>query len=179
MYCTTLPDSKLHGANVGPIWGGQDPGGPHVGPMNLIIWVTMITPLPASQLRGARPSAATVITALSNILFFLPQEFIIHTPCKDAEKMYIGNAMQGEVAAVFAQLYIDGESKGECRDPSLWNAKQDFNADFLISENDFLISKINFWYQKIIFWYQKISIKVLFGVPYISHTIHELILQIL
>ena len=25
-----------------------------------------------------------------------------------------------------------------------------------------------FWYQKIIFWYQKISIKVLFGVPYIS-----------
>ena len=32
--------------------------------------------------------------------------------------MYIGNAMQGEVAAVFAQLYIDGESKGECRDPS-------------------------------------------------------------
>ena len=31
------PDSKVHGANMGPIWGRQDPGGPHVGPMNLAI----------------------------------------------------------------------------------------------------------------------------------------------
>ena len=33
------PDSKAHGANMGPIWGRQDPGGPHVGPMNFAIWV--------------------------------------------------------------------------------------------------------------------------------------------
>ena len=33
------PDSKVHGANMGPIWGQQDPGGPHVGPMNFTIWV--------------------------------------------------------------------------------------------------------------------------------------------
>ena len=26
------PNSKVHGANMGPIWGQQDPGGPHVGP---------------------------------------------------------------------------------------------------------------------------------------------------
>ena len=32
-----LPDSKVHGANMGSIWGQQDPGGPHVGPMNLAI----------------------------------------------------------------------------------------------------------------------------------------------
>ena len=32
------PDSKVHGANMGPIWGRQDPGGPHVGPMNFAIW---------------------------------------------------------------------------------------------------------------------------------------------
>ena len=36
-----LPDSKVHGANMGPIWGRQDPGGPHVGPMNLAIWATV------------------------------------------------------------------------------------------------------------------------------------------
>ena len=35
----TFPDSKVHGANMGPIWGWQDPGGPHVGPMNFAIWV--------------------------------------------------------------------------------------------------------------------------------------------
>ena len=27
-------------ANMGPIWGRQDPGGPHVGPKNLPIWGT-------------------------------------------------------------------------------------------------------------------------------------------
>ena len=34
----TVPDSKVYGANMGPIWGRQDPGGPHVGPMNFAIW---------------------------------------------------------------------------------------------------------------------------------------------
>ena len=34
----TYPNSKVHGANMGPIWGRQDPGGPHVGPMNFAIW---------------------------------------------------------------------------------------------------------------------------------------------
>ena len=31
------PDSKVHGANMGPIWVLSDPGGPHVGPINLVI----------------------------------------------------------------------------------------------------------------------------------------------
>ena len=34
----TVPDSKGHGANMGPIWGQQDPGGSHVGPMNFVTW---------------------------------------------------------------------------------------------------------------------------------------------
>ena len=37
------PDSKVHGANMGPIWGQQDSGGPHVGPMNLAIWELITT----------------------------------------------------------------------------------------------------------------------------------------
>ena len=32
-----IPDSKVHGANMGPIWVLSAPGGPHVGPMNLAI----------------------------------------------------------------------------------------------------------------------------------------------
>ena len=35
------PDSKVHGANMGPTWGRQDPGGPHVGPVNLAIWAAL------------------------------------------------------------------------------------------------------------------------------------------
>ena len=34
-----FPDSKVHGANMGPIWGRKHPGGPHVEPMNLVIRV--------------------------------------------------------------------------------------------------------------------------------------------
>ena len=32
-----IPDSKVHGANIGPTWGRQDLGGPHVGPMSIAI----------------------------------------------------------------------------------------------------------------------------------------------
>ena len=47
MYCPysiintrpcNLTDSKVHGAIMGPIWGRQDPGEPHVGPVNFAIW---------------------------------------------------------------------------------------------------------------------------------------------
>ena len=31
-------DSKIHGANMGPTRGRQDPGGPHVGHVNLAFW---------------------------------------------------------------------------------------------------------------------------------------------
>ena len=31
------PDSKVHGANMGPTWDLSAPDGPHVGPMNLAI----------------------------------------------------------------------------------------------------------------------------------------------
>ena len=35
------PDSKVHGPNMGPTWGRQAPGGPHVGLMNFAILETM------------------------------------------------------------------------------------------------------------------------------------------
>ena len=31
------PDSKVHGANMGPTWVLSAPDGPHVGPVNLAI----------------------------------------------------------------------------------------------------------------------------------------------
>ena len=35
MIAIVVPDSKLHGANMGPTWVLSAPDGPHVGPMNL------------------------------------------------------------------------------------------------------------------------------------------------
>ena len=29
------PNSKVHGAHIGPTWGQQDPGVPHVGPTKI------------------------------------------------------------------------------------------------------------------------------------------------
>ena len=37
MFISMIPYTKVHGANMGPIWGRQDPGGPHVDPMNFVI----------------------------------------------------------------------------------------------------------------------------------------------
>ena len=31
------PDNKVYGGTMGPIWGRQDPDGPHVGLMNFAI----------------------------------------------------------------------------------------------------------------------------------------------
>ena len=42
-----IPNSKVHGPDMGPIWGRQDPGGLHVGPMNFAIW-DVINVLPIS-----------------------------------------------------------------------------------------------------------------------------------
>ena len=42
MLPISLPDSKVHGANMGPIWVLSAPDGPHVGPMNFAIWVGLV-----------------------------------------------------------------------------------------------------------------------------------------
>ena len=46
----TSPDSKVHGANMGPSWVLPAPDGPHVGPMNLAIRVFILNgPGPCSM----------------------------------------------------------------------------------------------------------------------------------
>ena len=39
------PDSKIHGANMGPTWVLSAPDGPHIGPINLVIWGSCYTSL--------------------------------------------------------------------------------------------------------------------------------------
>ena len=44
----TIPDSKVHGANMGPTWVLSAPDGPHDGPMNIAIgdelhWVYILS----------------------------------------------------------------------------------------------------------------------------------------
>ena len=54
--CRLFPDNKVHGANMGPIWGRQDPGRPHVVPMNFVIWVHYWVPRTGNYLNQWWPS---------------------------------------------------------------------------------------------------------------------------
>ena len=65
------PGSKVHGANMDPIWGRQDPGGPHVGPMNFVIWECMdmkIQPSTWKEPTGFQPLQWELI--LTNLITF-------------------------------------------------------------------------------------------------------------
>ena len=44
-FMTNYPDSKVHGANMRPIWVLSAPDGPHVGPMNFAIRVDTWYPI--------------------------------------------------------------------------------------------------------------------------------------
>ena len=62
-----FPENKVHEAYMGPTWGRQDPGGPHVGPMNLAIRVFILgTPyhLPKSQPAGVPLNMKTLFTCI-------------------------------------------------------------------------------------------------------------------
>ena len=49
---TNTPDSKIHGTNLGPIWGRQDPGGPILAPWTLLSgmgnWIKWVCPKTAN-----------------------------------------------------------------------------------------------------------------------------------
>ena len=59
------PGSKVHGANMGPVWGRQDPGGPHVSPMSLVIWAVKLDywiSLTVSDTRRFQPIPGAIFT---------------------------------------------------------------------------------------------------------------------
>ena len=70
------PDSKVHGATMGPIWGRQDPGGPHVGPMNLAIWETMNIMLPTVKM-----IKVTLELAFGCLIFWCDHDTLVPQIC--------------------------------------------------------------------------------------------------
>ena len=70
------PDSEVHGANMGPIWGRQDPGGPRVGPLNLAIWV-VFSPLTLEYFGVGVRSVVAILIGVEPVEF--SQERIIGT----------------------------------------------------------------------------------------------------
>ena len=88
---TVIPDSKVYEAYMGPTWGQQDPGGPHVGPMNLAIrdLSGISSPLPsASYMRQG--TGSTLVQVMACRLFGakpLPEPMLLY--CQSYPKEHI------------------------------------------------------------------------------------------
>ena len=68
--------AKFNGANMWPIWGRQDPDGPHVGPMNLairaVVWDTMMLMWCHWDDIGCRSLALLINLAKFSMIFIFP-----------------------------------------------------------------------------------------------------------
>ena len=53
-----IRENRVQGVNMGPIWGRQDLGGPHAGPMNFVIWAIILF-------------RALVVSALGRVMQFI------------------------------------------------------------------------------------------------------------
>ena len=62
---TNTPDSKVHGANMGPTWVLSAPDGHHVGPMNLAIRVNSLKmgTAPAGQPTVYKANSSKIVVA--------------------------------------------------------------------------------------------------------------------
>ena len=61
--------ARFMGVNIGPIWGRQDPGGPHVGPMNFAIWVCKLKCRTIAFVMSLRWSKTALSYGYPTILF--------------------------------------------------------------------------------------------------------------
>ena len=72
------PYSKIHGANMGPIWVLPAPGGPHIGPMNLAITEATDSSLVWDFMRSSNKTVLSDIkTGDSVFLQFSPTPHIL------------------------------------------------------------------------------------------------------
>ena len=91
-----VPDSKVHGSNMGPIWGRQDPGGPHVGAMNLAIWgITReriyLVKLNLVHSRDKKPRLTSITQPWHSAIFMAASVSLWCIPFLLGDRCWIGN----------------------------------------------------------------------------------------
>ena len=69
LFLYEYPDNKIHGTNMGPTWGRQDPGGPHFGHINLAIWVYI--PYQNNEINGYSQNANVHVYIVLNDMQFM------------------------------------------------------------------------------------------------------------
>ena len=74
------PDSMVHGANMGPIWGRQDRGEPHVGPRNFALWASMALTYMSPNTPASTPEELTLLNHQCDGIIWFHHELIMqHT----------------------------------------------------------------------------------------------------
>ena len=97
-------DSKVHGANMGPIWGQQDPGGPHVGHMNFVIWDIYCQDTRNIDVK----KHYSVITKASQSL---------KSP---VTWLFIQQGVKSQIMWLFLQQLLQANTKGNTKTPHFW-----------------------------------------------------------
>ena len=82
-----FPDSKVHGAHMGPIWVLSAPNGPHGGPIKLAIWVAMTfrsmwvrlsTAFPVRLMPDGRLIKFLIAWLIKTLFYLLPSGVLIN-----------------------------------------------------------------------------------------------------
>ena len=87
-------DGKVHGVNMGPIWGQQEPGGPYVGPLNFAIWLSM----------------HNVLTNLSSVNPTFLKRFnkgIPLTPVLECDLVMVDSLVQQHISSIYEKKNLD------------------------------------------------------------------------
>ena len=69
-------DSKVYGANTGPTLGRQDPGGPHVGPMDLAICQALVEFCSDRFKQGVNLTPLLECKFFTNVMFHMQTSYV-------------------------------------------------------------------------------------------------------
>ena len=136
MFC---PDSKVHMANMGPTWVLSAPGGPHVGPVNLAIWVVIAQWLPRSisiclWINWVPNNKLIIINVCSDYAsFVLYHRYWMHSP--------------GACHQIVSKSHTWKKKKTLFKSP--WNKCNWYVIDYNLSLNNFIMVRVSYdsWLQ--------------------------------
>ena len=124
-----IPDSKVHGANMGPTWVLSARDGPHVGPMNLairdgiaylstmfLIWWKVVTANQCGTIWKQKCYQTLQIMYCTAVLSFVEQDALKHY----CDVIMSAMASQTPAYRVFAQPFAQAQIKENIKAPRYW-----------------------------------------------------------
>ena len=142
----TNPDSKVHVANMGPIWVLSAPGGPHIGPVNLVIREVKMrcshrmSTNPDSKVHVANMGPIWVLSAPGGPhigpVNLVIREVKMRCYSSDIEQesitmtsQWVGWRLKSPASRLFTQPFIRAQNKENIKAPLHWPLCGEFTGD--------------------------------------------------